>query len=258
MPAAPVTYERQGRLVTITLNRPERLNAIDMATLQALREAWQRYDEDADAWLAILAANGRVFCAGADRSWFERALAGEDVLGVFLEATRHDRYWSGRIDKPTIVAVDGPAVGAGVDLMLRTDLRVMAEGASLRLPEVDRGNYMLLWENLPYAVAAEMLTGAALDAVRAHQVGLVNRLAPPGQALAVATAWASDLLDKPPLVLRAALKALRQIRHSHAVPSQEVLRERATADSRTLAASADGREAIDAFVERREPRYQAR
>jgi enoyl-CoA hydratase/carnithine racemase len=253
-----IDYLRQGHLVTITLDRPARLNAIDEPMLDALREAWQRYDDDDEAWLAILAARGRVFCAGADKGWFEGALAGDDALGRFLAATRRDRYWSGAIDKPTLVAIDGPVLGAGVDLVLRADLRVAARGTSLRMPEVDRGNFMILWDNLPYAIAAEMIAGAEIDAERAHQVGLVNRLAPPGRALAVATAWAQELLAKPPLALRQGLKMLRQIRNANTVPPMAELREQATAASRRLTASADWRESVDAFLARRPPDYHAR
>lgn len=255
---ASVEYSKRGHLVTITLARPERLNAIDAAMQEELATAWRRYDADDDAWLAIVSGRGRAFCAGADRSWFEGMQRGEDSLGRFLAGIDADPYWSGVIDKPSIAAIDGAAVGAGVDLALRADLRVASEGSSLRLPEIELGSFVLLWENLPYALAAEMLCGATIDAQRAHQVGLVNRLAPAGGALAAATAWAEELLARPPLALSAALKALREIRRLNAVPSSAALRAQSTAQSQRLAASEDAREAVAAWLQRRQAAYRRR
>lgn len=253
-----IEYRRQGHLVTITLNRPDRLNAIDETMLAELAAAWRRYESDDEAWLAILTGEGRVFSAGADKSWFERMQRGEDSPGIFLEAIGRDPYWSGSIDKPSLVAVNGAAVGAGVDLALRADLRVADEEASFRLPEVDLGSFVLLWENLPHAVTAEMLSGASLSAQRAHQVGLVNRLAPAGTALAVATAWAEELLAKPPHVLAQALKMLRLLRNSNAIPSAQSLREASTAELRRWAGSDDVKEAVAALLQRRRPVYRRR
>lgn len=253
-----VGYSKTGHLVTITLERPAKLNAIDAAMQAALAEAWRRYEADDDAWLAILTAEGRAFSAGADRSWFERLQRGEDGLGLFHEGVLRDPYWSGRIAKPTMVAVNGPAIGAGFDLVLRADLRVAAEDASFRMPEVDSGNVMILWENLPYAIAAEMATGAEFTARRAHEVGLLNRLAAPGQALEVARAWAEELLAKPPLVLQAALQMLREIRNRNVAPPASELRERSNLRSRELTRTEDWREAVAALLGKRKARYHRR
>lgn len=253
-----VDYRRDGHLVTITLHRPDKLNAIDEAMLAELAAAWRRYDRDDEAWLAILTGTGRCFSAGADTSWFERIQQGEDGASLFLEAIERDPYWCGAIDKPSIVAVNGAAIGAGVDLALRADLRVADERASFRMPEVDVGSFMLLWENLPHAVTAEMLSGASLSAQRAHQVGLVNRLAPAGSALAVATAWAEELLAKPPRVLAQALKMLRTLRNSNRIPSAPSLRRASTDESRRWAHSDDVKEAVAALLQRRKPVYRGR
>jgi enoyl-CoA hydratase/carnithine racemase len=253
-----IDYTRRGHLVTITLNRPGKLNAIDEAMQAELASAWRRYESDDEAWLAILTGEGRVFSAGADKSWFERMQRGEDSAALFLDAIGRDPYWSGTIHKPSIVAVNGAAVGAGVDLALRADLRVADDEASFRMPEVDVGSFMLLWENLPHAITAEMLSGASLSAQRAHQVGLVNRLAPPGTALAVATAWADELLAKPPLVLAGALKMLRTLRNSNAIPPARSLREESSAQSRRWAHSDDVKEAVASMLQRRKPAYRRR
>lgn len=253
-----IDYAKRGHLVTIALDRPKRLNAIDAAMQDELAHAWRRYEADDDAWLAIVTGRGRAFCAGADTSWFEAMQRGEDSLGRFLEGIDRDPYWSGAIDKPSIAAIDGAAIGAGVDLALRADLRVAGEGTVFRMPEVDLGSFQLLWENLPYALAAEMLTGAAIDAPRAHQVGLVNRLVPAGGALDAATAWAEELLAKPPLALAGALKALRGIRNANAVPSARSLRAHCTELSRRWLGSDDAREAVAARVEKRRATFRRR
>ena len=239
-----VHYTLQGNLATITLDRPAKLNAIDADTQAALAAAWRRFEQDEDAWIAILAANGRAFCAGADRSWFARIASGADGLGEFLAGVNRDPYWSGQLTKPTIVAVEGFALGAGLDLVLRADFRVAAEDARFQLPEVDLGSVIVLWDNLPYALTAELLAGLPLEARRAHAAGMINRLAPRGGALACAQALAAELLAKPRAALRAALGILRELRHANAIPSQDALRERSTEVSRRLVASATWRAPI--------------
>lgn len=253
-----VDYEKSGHLVIITLNRPDKLNAINEDMQVALAVAWQKYQDDEDAWLAILTANGKAFCSGADKSWFERSLRGEDSLGLFLQGINRDIYWSGRIDKPTIAAVNGLALGAGVDMVLQADLRVASEDAAFRLPEVDRGNVLILWDNLPYAIAAELAVGTEFSARRAHEVGMINRLAPAGKALAVARAWADELLAKPPLVLERTLKVLRGIKNRNAIGSNSELRDYTTGLSKDLVATEDWKESVDALLKRRTPRYLKR
>jgi enoyl-CoA hydratase len=232
-----VQYATQGHLATLTLDRPAKLNAIDAPMQAALAAAWERFEQDEDAWIAILTGNGRAFCAGADRSWFERIARGEDGMGEFLAGVNRDPYWSGALSKPTIVAVEGLALGAGLDLVLRADLRVAADNARFQLPEVDLGSVIVLWDNLPYALTAELLAGFPLDAPRAHAAGMLNRLAPPGGALAAAETLAAELLAKPRDALRAALAILRGIRQTNVVPSQDALRTRSTEVARQLAAA---------------------
>lgn len=253
-----IEYEKKGHLVTIVLDRPEKLNAIDQSMLEALAAAWLRYEQDDDAWLAILAANGRMFCAGADKSWFERSQRGEDSLGLFLDGIGRDLFWSGRISKPSIVAVDGPVIGAGFDLVLRADLRVASTNATFRMPEVDLGSVVILWDNLPYAIAAEIAVGAEIDARRAHEIGLINRLVPEGCAIDAATKWAEELLAKPPLALQRALGVLRGIRNANSVPPTQLLRNYTTEISRSLSATEDGKESVAALLGRKKPVYRHR
>lgn len=253
-----VEYTRKGRLATVTLNRPEKLNALSPELLAELREAWIRFRDDEDAWVAILTGAGRAFCAGADRSWFEAALRGEDAADDFLAAVLRDPYWSGELDKPTIVAVNGPALGAGVDLVLRGDLRVTGEGATFRLPEVELGSVLVLWDNLPYAIAAELASGGTLTAERAHQVGMVNKVVPDDEVLDSAIGVAEELLSRPPLALRHALRIVREMKSSGAVLSTSSLRRYTTDLSRELSETEDSKEAARAFLAKRTPVFKGR
>lgn len=253
-----VTYEKRGHLVIVTLNRPDKLNAINEDMLTDLADAWQRFQYDDEAWLAILAAKGRAFCAGADKIWFERTLLGEDSLGRFLQGVKKNIYWSGEIDKPTIAAVDGMVVGAGFDLVLQADLRVAAETASFRFPEVDRGSVLVPWDNLPYAIAAEMIAGLPLTARRAYDLGIINRLTPPGGALDAALALADELLAKPPLALKRAMRILREIKNKNSVPSTPSLRDYTTDISRELSATEDWQESVNSLLSGAAPRYRCR
>ncbi len=245
----PVEYVKSGHLVTITLDRPAKLNAIDEEMQAALAAAWVRYEQDEEAWLALLTANGRAFCAGADRCWFERIARGEDGLGLFLQGINRDPYWSGAISKPTIAAVNGMTIGAGLDLVLRADLRVAAQDSVFQLREVDLNGVLVLWDNLPYAIAAEMTAGAELSAQRAHAVGMINRLASPGAALDCARAWAEELLAKPPLALRQALQILRDIRNANSAPPTRRLRELTSDVSRRLAASTEWQASLTSWLQ---------
>lgn len=255
---AMVEYAKKGHLVTITMNRPEKLNAIGPEMLTGLRDAWSRYRDDDDAWLAILTGEGRAFSAGADKSWFSRALEGEDSVGIFLDTILKDPYWSGELDKPTIVAVNGLAVGAGLDLVLRADLRVAAQSATFQLPEVERGNVVILWDNLPYAMAAEMISGGLLTAERAYQVGMLNRIVPDGEVPDAAMEMADSLLSKPPLALYHALKILRDMKNGGTMISRNLLNHFTTSLSKELARTEDYKEAVAALLERKKPTFRRR
>ncbi|MBI5441084.1 MAG: enoyl-CoA hydratase/isomerase family protein [Deltaproteobacteria bacterium] len=251
-----VEYEKSGHLVTITMNRPEKLNAIDPEMLLGLREAWRRYQDDEDAWVAILTGAGRAFSAGADKSWFARALQGEDSVGIFLAETLKDPYWSGRLDKPTVAAVQGYAVGGALDLVLRADFRVAGESATFQLPEVERGNVIILWDNLPYAIAAELLAGFPFTAQRAYQVGVLNRLAPDAGVMDAARELAEGLLSRPPLPLHHGLRILRDIKNGGTTISRNLLNHFTTSLSKDLARTEDYKEAVAALLEKRKPTFR--
>ncbi len=253
-----VDYSRDGRVATIRLNRPDRLNAFTAPMLDELREAWQRYEADDGAWVAVFTGAGRAFCAGADRSWFTEALAGNDHLGAILDYIRRDPYWSGRLNKPTIVAVNGYAIGGGLDLVLRADLRIAGESAVFWLPEVERGNIVVLDDNLPHAIAAELIAGFKIPARRAYEVGMLNRVVPDERLLDAATELAEELLARPPLALRYALGILRDAKNQGMRVSNDLLRVYTTELSRSLMGTEDWREAVDAMLEKRKAEFKGR
>lgn len=175
-----VTYEREGPVAVVTIDRPERKNAIDLATARALGSAWRRFDSDEAAAVGVLYGAGGVFSAGADLKAFDL----EDHPDGFLGFTRMS------ISKPTIAAIEGHCVAGGLEMALWCDLRIASETAvfgcferRFGVPLVDGGT-----QRLPRIVglgrALDMiLTGRPLDAPEAHAIGLVTEVVPAGEAL---------------------------------------------------------------------------
>jgi enoyl-CoA hydratase len=175
-----VHYERHGAVAVITIDRPERRNAVDRATAGSLAAAWERFDGDAAAAVGIMTGAGGHFSAGADLVAFDL----EDTPGGFLGFTRTT------VSKPTIAAVSGVCVAGGLEMALWCDLRVAAAGATFGclerrwgVPLVDGGT-----QRLPRIVGLSraldlILTGRPIDAAEAHRIGLVDRLVPAGEHL---------------------------------------------------------------------------
>ncbi len=258
-----VEYEKKDHLVTITMNRPDKLNALNPEMLTELRESWVRYGEDEDAWLAVFTGRGRAFSAGADKSESVKGLQGEDFLGPFVQTISKDPYWSGKLDKPTLVAVNGYALGAGFDLVLKADLRIAAESAEFQIVEVGLGGIMVLWDNLPYAIAAELMSGNKITATRAYEVGMVNRVVPDGRLKDATMEMAEELLSRPPLALYHSLRVLREMKKA-AIPLPRNLIEGSLISDytlrlgRELIRTEDWKEANSAFLEKRKPVFKKR
>jgi enoyl-CoA hydratase/carnithine racemase len=253
-----VEYRKENHLVTITMNRPEKLNAITPEMFTALRESWIRYRDDEDAWLAIFTGAGRAFSAGADKIWFEKFLEGQDTQGIFFHSVKKDPYWSGALDKPTIVAVNGYAVGAGLDLVLRGDLRVAAQSAIFQEPEVQLGSLMFFFDNLPCAIAAEMISGFKITAQRAYDVGMINRVVPDDKLMDAAMEMAEELLSRVPLALYHALKILRDMKNAAALFPRHLIDHYTTELSKGLTRTEDHKEAVAALLEKKKPVYKKR
>jgi enoyl-CoA hydratase len=200
-----VGYEKDGAVVVVTLSRPERRNAVDGATAQALVDAFRRFDADADAAVAILYGDGGHFCAGADL----QAVASGTGNRVAHEGDGPMGPTRLQLEKPVIAAIEGYAVAGGMELALWCDLRVMAETATFGIfcrrfgvPLIDLGTV-----RLPRLIGQSraldlILTGRAVGAEEALAIGLANRVAPAGEALTAARELALQIASFPQTCLR--------------------------------------------------------
>ncbi|MGW0948664.1 enoyl-CoA hydratase/isomerase family protein [Streptomyces sp. NPDC002623] len=201
--------ELRDRVAVLTLDRPERLNAIGTGTVGRLRAALAEIHDDDRVRALVLTGAGRAFSAGADLGEIEsftRPGQFRDFVGRLTEAFAVLEEFP----KPSVAAVHGFAFGGGLELALACDLRVAERGARLGLPEMKlgvlpgAGGTQRLPRLVPPAVAKQMiLTGEPVDAARAHAIGLVNELAAPGEALRTAEALAGRLAAGAPLALAA-------------------------------------------------------
>ena len=207
--ADSVLFQIEDRVATVTLNRPEAMNALDPETIAALHDAWAEIRDNPDIWVAIVTgAGGRAFCAGADlkKTIPNRPGAqGQDNWRTFQPNTRPGIDSGIELWKPVIAAVDGYCLGAGLTLLSACDIRVASEDSTFGLPEVKRGIVptlgatQRLTRQLPFAVAMELLlAGEPLDAETAHRFGLINRVVPKSEAMTVARDYADKLLAGPP------------------------------------------------------------
>jgi enoyl-CoA hydratase len=250
-----VLTERRGRILIITLNRPDQRNAVNAAVAHGVAAALDELDGDAQLSLGVLTGAGKGFCSGMDLKAFRAGerphVPGRGFAGIVERAA----------DKPLIAAIEGFAVAGGLELALACDLIVAARGARLGIPEVKRslvaagGALLRLPRTLPRNVAMEMaLTGDPIDAERAHALGLVNRLAEPGQALETALALAETIAANGPLALAATKRIMVE---SVDWPDAEFFaRQRPIHEP--VFGSEDAREGATAFAERRDPVWKGR
>src|SRR5258707_11807137 len=216
MAGMALTSERRGRVTILTLNRPDRLNAIGTQMLDALAAALEAVRQDAQTRALVIAGAGRAFCAGADLGEIEALPDASGFRGFVARMTEVYRM-IGDCPKPSVAAVHGFAFGGGLELALACDLRVAESGARLGVPEMKlgvlpgAGGTQRLPRLLPAGIAKQMiLTGEPITAERAHALGLGNQLAEPGQALPVALRLAGQLAAGAPLALAAGQHPLRR------------------------------------------------
>ena len=252
---AVVEYEKRGPIVIITMNRPERRNAMSRELMLGLAESWQRFAADNDARIAILTGTGNTFCSGMDIK--ERFASGEQGLGVPQIPIR-DPFWHQELEKPTIAAVNGYALGGGFFFASYADFRVAVPSAVFEITEVAHGvvagyDLVLLRENLPYAIATELAAGVRVTAERLYQVGFINRLAEPARLLETAVEFATEIVRRPPLAVDYNLRLLRTLSRR---PAPKEIAERAQQYARELQQSEDLQESLHAFLEHRPPVYR--
>ncbi len=251
--ATAVTTEIRDRIMVITLNRPDAMNAVNQELAEELAAALESLDSNADLSVGILTGAGRGFCAGMDLKEF--VSKGMPKVG--------DRGFGGITErcskKPIISAVEGFALAGGLELALSTDLIVAAKGAKFGIPEVGVGLFagagalLRLPRVLPYAQAMKMaLTGAPITAEQAHDFGMVAELAEKGEALATAINLAERIAKNAPLGLIASKELIREMQGRTEAEFWQY--QKAQID--TVFNSEDGVEGATAFAEKRAPNWK--
>ncbi|MGQ9555410.1 MAG: enoyl-CoA hydratase-related protein [Anaerolineae bacterium] len=255
-----IVYEKREHTAYVTLNRPEVMNALHPPLKAELDAAWEDFISDSDLWVAILTGTGeRAFSAGADLK-YRTSEADQESLRQPAQAGEHilDRCW-----KPIIAAVNGYAVGGGLELALRCDIIVAAAHARFGLPEprrgllADEGGVVKLPRRIPYYLAMGMiLTGKFITAQEAYRMGLVNEVVPMSELMPAAERWAAEVLECAPLALQAAKQAIVSTLD---LPEEVALqRIESLAAVRRLRESEDYIEGPRAFAEKRKPIWKNR
>jgi enoyl-CoA hydratase len=247
-----VSRERKGRVLVITIEREDKRNAISAEVTRGIDAAMNELEDTPELWCGILTGGPRFFSAGADLA----TGPGEPTpRGGIAGLIQRDRV------KPLIAAVEGFALGGGMELVLSCDLVVAARNARFGLPEVKRGlmpdfgGAFRVVRALPANIAREMLlTGDDLPASRAEALGFVNRLTEPGGALAGALELADRICANAPLAIRAALATSAQAARG----DETALWEYSSAAHHELLRTDDVREGIAAFFARRAPDWRGR
>ncbi|MDH4169461.1 MAG: crotonase/enoyl-CoA hydratase family protein [Acidimicrobiia bacterium] len=241
-----VITERRDRVMIITLNRPDQMNAINGAIASGLWAAVQELNTDPGLTAGVLTGNGRGFCSGMDLKAFAK---GEDI-GDMIHFVQHGA------EKPLICAIEGFALAGGLELALSCDLLVAAKGVKLGIPEVKVGLFaaggglMRLPSRVGYSKAMEMaVTGDPITADEGAQFGLIARLVEPGEAVATAIELAERIAENAPLGV-AASKAI--VRATQGATEEELWAFQGPLQG-SVFTSDDAREGPAAFAEKRDP-----
>jgi enoyl-CoA hydratase len=254
-----ITFERRNAVALITINRPSTLNALDMDTLAALDAAVARAEQDAEIRVLVFTGAGdRAFVAGGDIA----DLNSRQGLAHYLELGERLHTVFRRIemlDKPTIAAVNGWALGGGTELLLCTDIRVAAASAKFGLPEITLGLFpgaggsQRLMRQIPLCKAKElMFMGGRIGAEEAERLGLVNKVVPAEELMKAVFEMADGIAQKSPLVLKLLKRALAD---GDEMPLRAALRHEQAMIGLVLD-SADAHEGCSAFIEKRPPTFR--
>ncbi|WP_255380884.1 MULTISPECIES: crotonase/enoyl-CoA hydratase family protein [unclassified Mycobacterium] len=254
--------ERRGNVMVITINRPEARNAVNAAVSIAVGDALEEAQHDPDVRAVVITGAGdKSFCAGADLKAISRR---ENLYHPDHGEWGFAGYVHHFIDKPTIAAVNGTALGGGTELALASDLVVADERAKFGLPEVKRGliaaagGVFRIMDQLPRKVAMELLmTGEPITAADALGWGLINRVVGPGEVLDAALALAARVTANAPLSVQASKRIAYGV-DDGVITGDEPGWERTVREMRVLIRSEDAKEGPLAFAEKREPVWQAR
>ncbi|MCV7196146.1 crotonase/enoyl-CoA hydratase family protein [Mycobacterium angelicum] len=259
-PAALV--ERRGNVMVITINRPEARNAVNAAVSIAVGDALEEGQNDPEVRAVVITGAGdKSFCAGADLKAISRR---ENIYHPEHSEWGFAGYVHHFVDKPTIAAVNGTALGGGTELALASDLVVAGERAKFGLPEVKRGliaaagGVFRIMNQLPRKVALELLlTGEPLTASDALEWGLINQVVTDGSVLDAAVALAARVTVNAPLSVQASKRIAYGV-DDGVIADEEAGWDRTVREMRTLIRSEDATEGPLAFAEKREPVWKAR
>jgi enoyl-CoA hydratase/carnithine racemase len=262
MPYETIAYDVADGLATITLNRPDKRNAMNRAMFEELGDAAQEAADDDDVRAVLVNGEGQSFCAGIDLSSFGEQLGqSAEESSAFIVVAQRPMTVLAAMAKPTVAAVQGHALGAGCQLALACDLRVAAEGASFGILELNFGIIPDLGGNARLAAlvgparAKELIwTSARFDAADAARWGVVNRVVAPEELQAAAEALAREVAGRAPIPVRH-VKAL--VDRAGSEPLEAVMAGERDAQAECLA-SDDHKEAVAAWFERRDPRFSGR
>jgi len=259
-----VLVERDGHVLTVTMNRPESRNALSSEMVVRLADTWELINSDDEVRVAILTGAGGHFSAGADL----KAMAGGYGEDEWSARTKADPMlpWKAllrniRLTKPLIAAVEGYAVAGGTEILQSTDIRIAGESAQFGLAEVRRGLFPIggstvrLRRQIPYTLAAEiLLTGEFVTARRALEMGLIGHVVPDGQAMKEAQRIADVIASNGPLSVKAIKRSLQE---TEGLPEDEALAKELEIGL-PIFGTEDAREGPKAFAEKRTPNFKGR
>jgi enoyl-CoA hydratase/carnithine racemase len=254
-----VDYEKEGRVAIFTINRPEAMNALNVDVARELFQAMSEFRDDPELWVGIVTGAGdKAFCGGAD---IKNTLPfmkehSKDPWAFPPTIMRGFELW-----KPLIAAINGMALGGGLELALACDIRIASEKARLGTPEVNLGlipgwgGTQRLPRMVPWCKAAELLLmGKIIDAQEAYRIGLVNKVVPPAEVMTTAKEWAQTICQAGPLAVRTAKEAMVR---GYSMTLEDGLRLESSLIGYIMTTD-DFTEGTTAFVEKRKPDYKAK
>jgi crotonobetainyl-CoA hydratase len=261
-----VKVVRRGHVLEITLDRPK-VNAVDVTASRELGAAFVQLRDDPELRVAILTAAGeKIFCAG----WDIKAANANGEVGKWWEIDYGPGKFGGitelwDLNKPVICAVNGHALGGGLEIAIACDLIIAAEHAEFGMPELpigilpDSGGIQRIPRRLPYNIAMEMLLlGRRMTAQEAAHYGMINKVVPADQLMTAARAWADAIADGAPLTIQALKESLREIEGMKLQKSFELLRSGTLPAYETALNSEDSKEGVLAFAERRKANFKGK
>ncbi len=258
-----IDYALDAHIATITINRPETRNSLDMEHFRDLAHAWAEFRDDTSAWVAVITGVGQDFCTGADLKKFIPELTGDlpQPEGWNKDDAIHAVLHRFPVYKPIIAAVNGTCVAGGFEMLSSTDIRVAVPAARFAVMEPKRGLFagggstVRLPRQMPYALAMELLlTADMVDAERALAMGLINRVVPPERLMDTAYDYAERIAANAPL----AVFATKQSAVEGLALDLASAYDNETRHSDRVFETGDAKEGPRAFAEKRPPRWRGR